>query len=476
MAGLGETSYRHLKWQTFGVAAVGLAVLLTGMHLLYFPHGPLGQLGVRLAVLSAAVLLFNEYVFRLIARADAALQGESQRLYALHQISEGVTFLPALERNLGATLEIARQVCGAAVVAWMEPGGAEAGLRCRVLVGDRRSAADEDLRLRFGQDLPGRALHTGRLVAIEDISSIPPADRGAYPLLQAEGLRSGVALGATVHDHPVGVLTLGWRTPHRLSSADREFIENVANVLGVAAENLRLYRETQRLGALEERERIAREMHDGFAQTLTYLKLKAESALLRVRAGGRGGAAPAVAAALEEIRRGAVEALGDVRQAIMDLKAPIGASPGDFTTHLAAYLHSWSRLNDIDAELLLPQGGLDFEAEAEIQVLRICQEALANVRKHARADRVWVRLSTGEDGAHVSVADDGRGFDPSFAQRTGHFGLGILRERAAAIGGTVTIQPRPGGGTEVVLHVPGYPAAHPLPGGGEGSPLGSAAV
>lgn len=447
---MGRANFRALKWQTFGGGAVGLSAVLVALHVWRGPSGSLGELAVRVVLLCAAVLVFNECAFVLIRRANEALHQERQRLYALHQISEGVTFLPALERNLGATLEIVRQVSGASVVAWMEPtGGAKAEVACRVLVGDRRTAADEDLRLRYGQDLPGRALSSGQLVSIDDAADIPPGDRDAYPLMIAEGLRSGAALCATVHQHPIGMLVLGWRERHHLSAADREFMGSVTNLLGVAVENLRLYREAQRLGAIEERERIAREMHDGFAQTLAYLKIRAEAAL----AGADGpGAVGGLAAALEDIRRGAVEALGDVRRAIMDLKSPLGGAAGDFTARLAAYLHSWSRLNAIEAEVILPQGSLELDAEVEQQILRICQEALANVRKHARAHRVWVRLAKETDGAlSVAVSDDGCGFDPDRAPRPGHFGLGILQERAAAIGGTVSIASRPGGGTEVLL-------------------------
>lgn len=145
---MGGTGFHALKWQTFGVAAVGLSALLIGLHFLKFPHGRLGPLVVGVAVLWSVILLFNEFAFLLIGRTDAALGQERQRLYALHQISLGITVLPAFERNLGATLEIVRQVCGAAIVAWMEPAaGAETEIRCRVLVGERHSAADEDLRL-----------------------------------------------------------------------------------------------------------------------------------------------------------------------------------------------------------------------------------------------------------------------------------------------------------------------------------------
>lgn len=447
---VGGAEFHRLKWQTFGVATLGLAGVQLLLHF-FGAHARWVPVVINIAVITAAVLVFNEYVFRLIAQADAALGRERQRLYALHQISEAVAFLPALERNLGASLDIVRRVTSAAVVGWMEPAANHPEIRTRVLVGDRRSGADEDLCVRFGQDLPGRAFSSGKTTAIEDALQMRREDRAAYPLLAAEGLRAGVAVCAAVHQQAQGILFLGWRVAHRLSRADREFLDNVSNLLAVAVENLRLYRETQRLGALEERERLGREMHDGLAQQLTYLKLKAESAL--TQASG-ASSLPVVVSALEVIRRGTVEALGDVRQAIMDLKVTGSGASTEFTAHLSEYLQAWSRLNDIDTELQLPQGSIDLPDDAGFQALRIIQEALANVRKHAGAGHVRIRVEHTGGVVAVSVADDGRGFDPGLATHPGHFGLSILRERAAAIGGSVVVESVPGGGCEVVLRIP----------------------
>ncbi len=448
---MGWSEFRRLKWQTFAVAALGLTCLQILLHFLDGRGATWLPVGVNVAVVTAAVLVVNEYVFRLIGRADAAVGQERQRLYALHQISEAVAFLPVLERNLRGSLDIVRRVSGAAVVGWMTPTANRAAIHTSVLVGDRRSRTDEALTVRFGQDLPGRALSGGKTIAVEDFGRMRREDRAAYPLMTAEGLRAGVAVCAAVHQQVQGLLFLGWRAPHRMSRADREFLENVSNLLAVAVENLRLYRETQRLGALEERERLAREMHDGLAQQLTYLKLKAESALAQANA---PSSLPLVSGALEAIRRAAVDALGDVRQAIMDLKVSGGGTPGEFTAHLTEYLQAWSRLNDIETELQLPQGSVDLPDDAGFQALRIVQESLANVRKHADAHRVRVRVERASGVVTVSVSDDGHGFDPAQAQSPGHYGLGILRERAVAIGGSVVIESRPGGGCEVVLRVP----------------------
>ena len=446
---VGGAEFRRLKWQTFGVATLGLVSVQVLVHL-FDAHGTKWTPAiVNSAVITVAVLIFNEYVFRLIARADAALGRERQRLYALHQISEAVAFLPALERNLGASLDIVRRVTSAAVVGWMEPSAHRPEIRVRVLVGDRRSAADDGLSVRFGQGLAGRAFTSGKATVIEDVFRMRREDRQAYPLMGAEELRAGLAICAAVHQQVQGILVLGWRAPHRLSRADREFLDNVSNLLAVAVENLRLYRDTQRLAALEERERLGREMHDGLAQQLTYLKLKAEAALAQANG---SASVPVLTNALDAIRRGTMDALGDVRQAILDLKGT--GAPADFATHLSEYLQAWSRLNDIEAELQVPQGGVDLPGDVGFQALRVVQEALANVRKHSGAGHVRVRVHSEAGIITVSVADDGRGFDPTVASRPGHFGLSILRERAAAIGGSVVIDSQPGGGCEVLLRVP----------------------
>ena len=446
---MGGAEFRRLKWQTFGIATLGLICVPVLVHL-FGAHGARWTPAFEnIAVITVAVLIFNEYVFRLIGRADAALGRERQRLYALHQISEAVAFLPALERNLGASLDIVRRVTSAAVVGWMEPSAHRPEIRVRVLVGDRRSASDDGLCVRFGQGLAGRAFTSGKTTVIEDVARMRREDRQAYPLIGAEELRAGVAICASVHQQVQGILVMGWRVPHRLSRADREFMDNVSNLLAVAVENLRLYRETQRLAALEERERLGREMHDGLAQQLTYLKLKAEAALAQANG---SGSLPVLTAALDVIRRGTIDALGDVRQAIMDLKGT--GAPADFVTHLTEYLQAWSRLNDIEAEFQLPPGGVDLPEDVGFQALRVIQEALANVRKHSGAAHVRVRVESEGGIVTVSVADDGRGFDPTATSRPGHFGLSILRERAAAVGGSVVIASQPGGGCEVVLRVP----------------------
>jgi len=455
---MGGPELRTVKWRALCVVAVGVASVQALLHMLLDPRSPWWHVVLRVAIYVGGLFLLIEYAFRLLERTGGALEQERARLHALHRVTEGAALLPDLARTLADSIDEVRRVCGAAVVAWVAPAGAE--LRYRLLAGERRTASDEQVRLRPGQDLAGRALRTGQTAELEDLLRLPPAERSAYPLLLAEELRAGAALCATVNHRVLGVLAVGWRTPHRLSDADRRFLENVSSVLGVGGENLRLYQETQRMAALEERERLAREMHDGIAQALTYLKLKAEAGL--VHAQGPAGL-PLVVAGLEAIRRGALDALGEVRQAIMDLRAPAAGSRGDFTGHLADYLCAWTRLNELEAELVVADADIALPEDAQFQVVRIIQEALANARKHSGARRVTVTLAREPGQVAVSVSDDGRGIEPEGPAGPGHFGLGILRERAAAIGGSISILPRPGGGTEVRLRVPVHSAPVPLP-------------
>ncbi len=462
-------NHRRLKWLTFVVAAAAVLVLQLVIFNRIFPRlglpSPLARAVLPGLVVVVCVFIFNEYVFYVIARLNAALVQERERLSALHQISQAVASVAGFDRNLAITLELARRTLGADLMVWAEreqAAGTPIDATCRVFAGERQAPSDDLIRVRVGQGLVGRALSTMRPVELLDASAVPEQDRHAYPLVVGEGLRSALAVPAVAGDMATGALVAGWRRPHRLKGADRAFLENVANQVGTAVANARLYREVQRLAAYEERERLAREMHDGIAQALTYLKLKAEA--LQHHAGG--GRWPTVLSGLEDIRRTAVEALGDVRQAIVDLRAAYGRHGEGFLAHLAEYLHTWSRLNDIEAELVAPDSEIHLEDEAEIQVVRILQEALANVRQHAGAHGVHVRVAEGPEGLVFTVRDDGRGFDSHQVPRDGHFGLAGIRERAEAIGGTVDVRSTLGAGTEVVLRLParavhGTPVASP---------------
>jgi len=202
---------------------------------------------------------------------------------------------------------------------------------------------------------------------------------------------------------------------------------------------------------VEERERIARELHDGLAQVLGYVNTKATAVRLLLKK-RQTEAAEKQLVQLEEAARGLFV---DVREAILGLKMT-STSDLRLPALLDAYAQHFSLLCDLPVEVEIAPGlaPLSLSTETELQLLRIVQEALSNVRKHASASTAWVCLRNGGPQLELTVRDDGQGFDPAQAQLAGaggrpRFGLGTMRERAEAIGAEFNLWSQPGAGTQI---------------------------
>lgn len=207
------------------------------------------------------------------------------------------------------------------------------------------------------------------------------------------------------------------------------------------------------MAILQERERIAREMHDGLSQVLGYINAKT-SAISRLLSDGNVENAREEVAGLREAAR---EVYGDVRESILGLRVASGG-PGALMRRLREYAKQFSEMNGMSLTLNLfdEEMPLGLDATAEIQAMRIVQEALANVRKHGRAHTI-VLLARKEGGwLHLSVEDDGVGFDPRPVLKASvqHFGLKTMQERAASVGGCVEIDSAPGTGCRVDIALP----------------------
>lgn len=202
---------------------------------------------------------------------------------------------------------------------------------------------------------------------------------------------------------------------------------------------------------VDERDRIARELHDGVAQLLAYVNAKAIAARLRLK----DGKSSAAVELLQQLERASKDLFTDVREAILALKST--NSPGlVFPENLRSYIERLEELSgltvekDLDAEDL----PISLPPEIELHLLRITQEALANTRKHSGADWAKVSLAMENGGIRVSIEDNGVGFDPErlSADSDGHFGLSTMRERAQAIGAELVVDSSPGRGTRISLH------------------------
>lgn len=273
-----------------------------------------------------------------------------------------------------------------------------------------------------------------------------------YPALVSVPLRG---LGGSL-----GQLWLGRHSDSPFGRRDESFLVTLSELAVVAINHARML-ENERQGAiLAERERIAREMHDSLAQVLgvTHLRLRALSS--RPELSGLSE----VEGELGELMGICQEAYRDVREAILGLRESSRADRA-LLESLRAYVKKFSRQSRIETTL---DSALDHELtltpQCEVQVIRVIQEALTNVRKHAGARSAVVRITETPDLTTFVVEDDGHGFDPCTvpADREG-FGLHSMRERVKLVNGRMTIDSAPGRGTRIIVAVPGPHRTVPLP-------------
>jgi signal transduction histidine kinase len=229
---------------------------------------------------------------------------------------------------------------------------------------------------------------------------------------------------------------------------DQRVIEMLAAHAAVAIENARLLERSRELSIVEERNRLARELHDSVSQKLFGLVLGAESAGTLLDRDPE--AAAEQVARLGEL---AQEALGELRELIFELR-PASLEDEGLAATLRKEVDVLRRVHGRDIELRIA-GSANCAPENEGEVLRIAQEALNNALRHAEAERIELRMEARDGRLIVTVADDGIGFDPGDRSlRARRLGLTSMEERAVALGGTLNVVSRPGEGTTVTLEVP----------------------
>jgi signal transduction histidine kinase len=297
-----------------------------------------------------------------------------------------------------------------------------------------------------------QVLKEKRPVSIYDAQNAPNTTH--VDELRKTGIKSFLLVPCVAKGVVVAVAVVETYDDYRdFSKEEIELAWAIAQIVAPAIENARLYQKVEQLAAIAERARLARAMHDNLAQTLGAMQLKAS------QTGELLHKDQIEEARINVIEMGKIakEAYTDVREAIFNLRTKI---PGgmDFISYLRDYLSTYQTCFGIKTNLHAegdPSAGLTDDAAD--QIMYIIQEALTNIRKHAQASSVQIRLETVGKMLQVDVEDDGTGFDPSVVdqeQDWHHFGLQIMQERAAAAGGTLEVDSLPGRGTRVRVTVP----------------------
>jgi two-component system nitrate/nitrite sensor histidine kinase NarX len=296
-------------------------------------------------------------------------------------------------------------------------------------------------------DLACQAVETGRVLVTQ-----PACAACRFVLAHPPGLCAIVPLRAGETTSGALCVVRGENNPFDPDTT--RALTLLANSAATAIANARLVeagrRRAEEAAALAERERLRAELHDDLAQTLGFLNLETD----RVREAMAAGRENEAEREMGRIKAAIHTAYEQVRAALTGLGEPAPAA-GDLSQKLSACLDEFRRASGISAELVgADPAGLMLSAAAQRQVVRMVREALTNVRRHAQAERVWVRVEPGDREVSFTVEDDGGGFDPSDVRGEHHLGLAIMRIRAERSGGQVTVDSALGAGTRVIIRFP----------------------
>lgn len=310
-------------------------------------------------------------------------------------------------------------------------------------------------------DLPaGEVIRTGHPFLRSDL-----VREAVYPfesILRTLGHRSLLVVPLRAHDRIMGSLCFASYQSAHYGPRELEVSQDIADHLAIVVEHALAVEGLKETARLQERTRLAREIHDTLAQSLTGLVIQLEmSADLIDR--------DPIAArdALRRMQGVARETLEEARRSVWDLR-PAGLAPGMLTEAISREMvrtHEQGLQTSLSTEGEQPAS---MDTRSEVVLLRIAQEALTNVRRHAHAHNVAVKLTYGASGARLEVADDGIGFDPTstrglLSPAGGGFGLTGMQERARLAGGRMEIQTAPTMGTRVSVEIPYQPPPEPLP-------------
>lgn len=431
-----DDAMRRLRWITI-FAAIALLLSIVGIAVLIVMPGlgrPAGD-AVSILGISVGVIVFSMAVFRRIdmMQREIVKQNEDMRLRekeaeGLYQTALDIASLRDTRETLWSIAQRAREMLGAY--------GATLCLREK----DRAVLAASS----------GYGKNGGHLVSLALVLT-EPADLAdewtvANCPLACESSSARACAALRVGGVQIGELCVSRNGQQPFGERQSDLLAGLADLAAIAVENGRLLEKERYVAVLEERERLSREMHDSLAQSLAYLHLKAQTTLkiLDQQDFGRAGHE------LRELASQAHEAFVDVREGILDLRETVSAGT-DFAQTLRTYLRKFNQQTGLVVELdvvdpPIPRLG----PGAEVQLLRVIQEALANVRKHANTGRARIRITRGERLLTVAIEDDGQGFDPAAMSDDGRsFGLATMRERVERAGGDFKIESAPGGGTKV---------------------------
>jgi ligand-binding sensor domain-containing protein/signal transduction histidine kinase len=401
----------------------------------------LGLLAYRIRVQS--IQTQNLQLELTIQERTSALQKRTEEIEALYSGDEKIIRAITLNQIFQAIVEVAVKMLHAdrgAVFVWDEK-------QMQVIPCVSHGFLPETLKvLHFnkGEGTIGQVLETGvpLIVSELDPETLRPDVRAA---IAAEGIHSLVNIPIKVNEQTVGVFNAGFTRPGAITEDTARLFTALVQRAALSIENMQLFEQTKELAVIEERNRVARDLHDSAKQ-------KAFAALAQLGAvSGILKSDPSNAwSHLGEAENLVYEVIQELTFLIQEMY-PMALKEKGLATTLREYIFEWENRNGVMINLVI-QNARRMPLETEQAIYRMIQEALANVARHSQADQVNVSLIYDTESVAVTVEDNGLGFDAK--TKASGMGLRIINERAESIGGRACIESEAGQGTKVVITAP----------------------
>lgn len=403
-----------------------------------------GQLAAGFNLMAHALQSSHDDLEHKVRDKTASIAVQNDRLRALYDVSALASNAGSLELLAQGFARQIRRVAGAdaAAVRWSN----EANERYVLLAGDGlpRGISDGEQCVRTGSCLCGQPLGQARTRVIP----ITASTELAMPHCRDAGFQTMMTIPVQMQQRLLGEVDLFFRSHIEIHDELRDLLDAMTRHLASGMESLRASALEREAAVAEERGMIARELHDSIAQSLAFLKIQTQ--LLR-DAVARGDETKRDRS-MGELDVGVRECYADVRELLVHFRTR--TSEEDIEAALRATLSKFEHQTGLATTLHMEGHGLPLAPDVQIQVLHMVQEALSNVRKHAGASRVDLRVSR-HPRWRFEVQDNGAGFQAALVPPDSlHVGLGIMRERAHRIGALVQVTSAPGQGTCVRIELP----------------------
>jgi len=376
-----------------------------------------------------------------VRNKTSELREEKHRLAALYDASAFAARAASQQELAAGFTDRLRRVarCDAVAIRWLD-------------------TSQQRMVLLAAQGLPPALLEAERCLKPGDCHCGAPELKARVIHIQAEagpshgcrkaGFVAITSVALPVQGRLMGEIDLFYRDTPQVEQADRDLLDSLASHLSSALEGLRRDALQREAAVAEERTLLARELHDSIAQSLAFMKIQ----LQLLKDAQQRGKGTETLRLMDELELGLKESSADVRALLMNFRTRTDGD--DLLPALQQTLQKFRLQSGLQAELEVDGHGAALPADVQVQLLHVVQEALSNVRKHAQAQRVQVRL-THQPHWQIEIRDDGCGFDPvRDAPDDSHVGLRIMRERAEKVGAKVDLQSHPGAGTQVRVALP----------------------